>query len=539
MKTLNYILYCSILLAGTACTDFDELNSDPNKSTDMDPNLQIATVQMRQSEDHQEWHRYLIYPGGFMAQWAGEWATVDYGGKAKRNAAYMEYMWIMYYPYIIRDVVDVVERTKGNPKYVNVNAVGRILKVENFLRLTDYYGDIPYSNAGMGYYSGDFNAKYDPQEQIYNDFFNELTTAAAALTVGGDPLSHDLYYNGDIEKWRRFANSLHLRIAMRLIKVNPAKAREEAEKAIARGVLNSNSDICYVKHEDHQNPGDGKGAGNGLTTRLSNQGAAATNAFRLTTELVTAMEDRKDPRILYYGGMYLNTGAAPDILQPVRDTLAKLLEVTTCPLSYITTPAQYFSYDNLDGRPEIKIELGGQQVSVPHSYQRLQPNKMIQKFDAPFIHMTYAEVEFLLAEAAQRGWNAGGETAEEHFVKGLEAAVRQWSLFGVTNFNNTAIADFVNYNKANFAGNELVEINTQLWILHFMDPLETWSNWRRTGIPDLNFVVFPDNTSGGQIPRRIEYPKDEQMKNPTFYNEALDRMGGTDSWTNRVWWDVP
>ncbi|MDR2293471.1 MAG: SusD/RagB family nutrient-binding outer membrane lipoprotein [Prevotellaceae bacterium] len=181
--------------------------------------------------------------------------------------------------------------------------------------------------------------------------------------------------------------------------------------------------------------------------------------------------------------------------------------------------------------------MNGETWSVPHSFQRLQPSKLITRFDAPFIHMTYAEVEFLIAEAAYRGWNAGEGSAESHFEKALDAAVRQWSLFDVSNLDETAITDFINFNKNNFAGNELTEINTQLWILHFLDPMETWANWRRTGIPEINFIVWSDNASNGKIPRRMEYPIEEQTKNAENYQEAVSRMGGTDDWTNRIWWD--
>jgi hypothetical protein len=527
MKTIKHILCIFTLAAVCSCSNFDELNKNPHKSTDLDPNLQIATVQMRQSEDHQEWHRYIIYPGGFMNQWGGEWATVNYGGHAAKNTAYMEYMWNEYYPYTIRDIVDVVQRTNDDPNLLNVNSAARILKVECFLRLTDFYGDVPYFDAGMGYYNGVFKVRYDNQEDIYNDFFKELDEASAALNSSGDLLTHDLYYNGDIAKWKKFASSLHLRIAMRLIKINPEKARTEAEKAITAGVFTSNDDICYVKHEDYLNPGDGKGPGNGLATRLSSPDDPTQSLFRLSTELIAAMEDSKDPRILYYAGCYYTDANHTDITQQVKDQLLLYQNMAV--------PAQMFVYD--DWKPAINVNINGTAVSLEHALQRLQPSKLITAYDAPFIHISYAEVEFLLAEAAQRGWAAQG-TAQSHFEKGLEAAVRQWSLFGVKNFDETKITDFINYNQLS-AGSELLQINTQLWILHFLNPMETWANWRRTGLPDIQFYNrYPnENQSGGKTPRRLEYPIDEQMKNKENYQDALNRMGGVDDWTNRVWWD--
>jgi hypothetical protein len=535
MKTIKYILLFSTLSVFHSCSHFDDLNTDPNRSSNLDPNLQISTIQMRQSENHQEWHRYLSYPGGFMNQWVGDWAVVEYGGKGKKYPAFTEQMWQSYYPYIIRDVVDVVQRTKDDPAYVNVHSIARILKVENFLKLTDSYGDIPYFNAGMGYYTGEFNAKYDAQETIYSDFFKELSEASAALTTSGDLITGDLYYNGDIEKWKKFANSLHLRIAMRLVKVNLQKARDEAEKAIAAGVFTSNADICYVKHENNQNPGSGEGPGNGLATRLSNPEDPSQNAFRLTTELIAAMENSKDPRILYYGSCYYTDGNRTDITQQVKEAL-NAAATFTIRYQDMAVPPQLFTWD--DWKPAINIVVDGQTITVDNAFQRLQPSKMITAYDAPFIHMTYAEVEFLLAEAAQRGWNVPG-SAQSHFEKGLEAAVHQWALFGVKNFDEAKIAEFIDYNKLT-SGNELLQINTQLWILHFLDPMETWANWRRTGLPDIAFYNrYPtDNQSNGQTPRRLEYPSDEQMKNAANYKEALSRMGGKDDWTNRVWWDA-
>jgi hypothetical protein len=529
MKTIKYILILLIAPVFYTCAHFDDLNTDPNKSSDLDPNLQIATIQLRQSENHQEWHRYLIFPAGFMNQWTGDWGTVEYGGKGKKSAFYSEDMWLhYYYPYIIRDAVDVVERTKDNPEYVNANSVARILKVENFLKLTDTYGDVPYFNAGMGYYTGSFNVKYDRQEDIYTDFFKELSEASAALTDAGDLLTNDLYYRGNIGKWKKFANSLHLRIAMRLVKVNPAKAREEAEKAIAAGVFTSNDDICYVKHENYQNPNEGMGPGNGLATRLGSPEDPQQSTFRLSFDLIAAMEDSRDPRILYYGGCYYSDDLHTDVTQQVYDQLGSYKNMALI--------AQEFPWMNWV--VPINVVVNGTTQELTYTLQQLQPSKLITAFDAPFIHLSYAEVEFLLAEAAQRGWNVGGGTAQVHYEKGLDAAVRQWSLFGVTSFNETAIADFKNFNQLT-AGNELLQINTQLWILHFLNPIETWSNWRRTGMPDILFYNrYPqENQSNGQTPRRIEYPAEEQLKNTANYNEAVARMGG-DSWMNRIWWDV-
>ncbi len=531
IKYAKYYLLFIIISSLFGCTDFDELNSDPTKSTDMDPNLQIAAVQVRQTEDHQEWARYLAYPAGFMNQWTGAWGTIEYGGKGKKYDNYLEQMWISYYPFIIKNVVDAIQRTKDNPEEINVNSAARILRVQCFLKITDMYGDVPYFDAGMGYYTGIFKAKYDKQEDIYNDFFKELKEASEALDSNGDLLKYDLYYNGNIDKWRKFANSLRLRIAMRLIKVDPDRAKNEAEAAIAAGVFESNDDICYIQHENVLNPPDGggkDGPGNGLATRLLGPEDMSYSDFRVSKELVTEMVNAKDPRLSYIGRCYYNDGQRTDITDQVKAQLGTYEEMAL--------PAQRFRWDIWT--PPIDITVNGEAVSLEYTLQQLQPSKLLTNFGAPYIHVSYAEVAFLQAEAAIRGWNVGGASAQSLFESGLRAAVSQWSLFGAAAANPDEVDTFVAKNALT-AGNELMQINTQLWVLHILDPIETWSNWRRTGMPDIQFYNnFPnENQSNGKTPRRLEYPKEEQMKNPENYKEALDRMGGKDDWLTRVWWD--
>jgi len=504
----------------------------------MEPGLLIPTIQMRQSENHQEWARYLSYPAGFMNQWTGYWGTVEYGGRGKRFGNYMEQMWISYYPTIIRDVVDVVRRTTNDPENVNVNAIARILKVECFLKLTDFYGDIPYFQAGLGASDYIFKPAYDEQEKIYEDFFKELKEAEAALDPSAEEIKNDLYYDGSVAQWKKFANSLRLRIAMRLIKVDPQRAKAEAEDAIQKGVFLSNDDICYVKHENYENPSEGVGKGNGLATRLSQPEDPQNNTFRVARELITVLEGNTedfynvmDPRLPYYGRVYYKDPARTDITDVVKAKKG---------VSYamMALPAQHFPWDVVEWEPAITVEVNGQNVTLAHNDQRIQPSKYITAWDAPFIHMSYAEVKFLMAEAAFRGWNVGGGDAQSHYEEAVDAAIRQWSLFGVKEFDETQIADFKDQ-IALKAGEELMQINTQLWVLHFLDPMETWANWRRTGMPELIFkndVVPAENDTDGKFPRRLEYPIEEQMKNPDNLRIAVERLGG-DDWTKRVWWD--
>lgn len=537
MKTKNIKTLILSLFASTffySCADLDSLNENPNTSTDMDIDLMIPTVQYYTSSDWQRMHRLFIYPGGFMNQWAGDWASIEYGGHGRKNDYYFEFLWNLTYPEAIKNVVDMVERSKNNPDKPNSGAISRILKVQQFLRLTDYYGDIPYSEAGQGYYQNILRPKYDKQEDIYYDFLKELKEASAALDPSSIKPKTDLYYNGDINKWKKLANSLRLRVAMRLVKVDPALAESEAKDAIQSGVFESNSDICYVKHEDVASDGGGIGVSNAVSNLISSKRVSTGSSFYYTTEYIEAMESKNDPRISYIAGAYLmDDGRKIDVTSTVYNVRGSY--------AAMATPAQMWAYefDPENKYPTasipVEIEVDGEKRTLETAYSRLRPTEAIEALDAPYIHISYAEVAFLSSEVEMR-WGSKAK-AEEYYKAGLKAAVEQWSLFGIE-VNSDKADSFASSNKLT-AGKEIEEINTQLWLLHLLDPIETWSNWRRSGYPEVKYYNREPavNQSNGQTPRRMQYPLDEQQKNGTSLKEAVDRMGGKDDWMNRVWWD--
>lgn len=210
--------------------------------------------------------------------------------------------------------------------------------------------------------------------------------------------------------------------------------------------------------------------------------------------------------------------------------------------SYQGVPAQDFIYNAW--APALTINIDGKDVSVAHHYQKMQPSKLLTDPASPYMHLTYAETEFYLAEAAARHWNVSSESAKEHYKKGLVAAIKQWSLFGA-NVPDDATLEALAEEQSSLldAGDTeaLEEINKQLWLLYILDPIEAWSNIRRSGMPSKYTKFYnlapTENESDGKRPNRMMYPLEEQIKNKENLEEALSRMGGTDSWTSRVWWD--
>lgn len=590
-KTIKAVALFLMLLGAGACTDLTKLNQDPTKSTDINPNLLIPNIQFTQTYGYNNCMRYLIYPGGFCNHFTGAWAMVEYAGKGKKNTGYMERLWTIYYPEIVWNLVALENLTADKPEYANQNAMAKLLRVEVFTKLTDYYGDIPYFEAGQGYAQGKLNPRYDKQEDIYMDFFRLIDEALAQLDETGATVTNDLFYAGDITRWKKFANSLKLRTAMRLIKVKPELAKEKAKEAYEGGLMESNDDTAYVTFQnDSQDEGPGNGYANAFTS-LYNANYGPTQ-IRITSEFLQALivrgEDRteggsvfrtirqEDPRLRFIAGSYTANYMkdAFDITEICRQynsttasqqgpaDLGSAVDGYLNIGGYLTVPAQEFNYGGgiqkehgvnaqrsvwagaikKNNCPDLPVK------EVTHHLQRLQPSKYIQAANSPWVHLSYAETLFLLAETTLRGWDIDSETAEERFAKGVKAAIGQWSIFVPSDImpsdaTTDSYIDLLRPNVQAGGTTALEAVARQLWIIFALDPIEAWSLIRRTdGMPS-EYVQFynrypTENETGGKRPCRMQYPMEEQTKNKASYDEAVARMGGTDDWMSPIWWDV-
>lgn len=499
MKFLNILKFSLVALlivvSTTSCdSEFDDININPTQADDLDPTFQLTRIQVNMSRNRFEyWRTQFIYSSTIIQQAAcncSYWA----GDKYNRIDSYSEAWWNSTYPREIKNVVDLVSRTADDPEMANFNAAARILKVYIFQRLTDLYGDVPYTEAGGGFIDGVFFPKYDTQESIYTDFFNELTQATAQFNSSARALDGDIFLGNDTDKWVRWANSLRLRMGMRLTKVNPALAQEQVQKAIADGVMTSNADIAFIAHTD-------------LETNGNSDVMNADDAWRWSDDFVNYLRDNGDPRLPIWGMTYDDAG--------VEQT-----DVST----WIGLP------NGTDANsPETEIY----SQFVRHN------RNTIKLPTAPFLHMTYAEVEFLLAEASLRGWGTG--TPEAHFEAGQRAALDHMNLYPNASITADQIDEFVANNplRGTTFEEKLEHISTELWVQFTLNAMEAWSNWRRTGYPTLDPVDHPIGTTNGTIPRRLYYPPNEAGINATNYEEAVSRQfGGEDELTGRVWWDA-
>ncbi|WP_449436061.1 SusD/RagB family nutrient-binding outer membrane lipoprotein [Pedobacter steynii] len=257
LNKYSLVLLVTVLL-GTGCTkDFKDINTNPVAygPSSFDPNYTLTSAQLTYTGSidfaYDTWRGNLIYSATMMqgfstviSYWAGDKYLLNEG----YTAAYWGNGSVGAYIEQVRPIVDVVEYAKGKPKFNNVYQIGRIWKAVIFERITDLYGDVPYSEAGQGFYTGNFTPKYDKQQAIYMDLLKEVEEASNGLNENGDAVTGDVIYNGNIPQWKRFANTLILRLAMRLTKVDENTAKTYVQKVVGR-TMTENKDNAFVAHD--------------------------------------------------------------------------------------------------------------------------------------------------------------------------------------------------------------------------------------------------------------------------------------------------
>ena len=373
--------------------------------------------------------------------------------------------------------------------------------------VTDVWGDVPYSEALKGDATeAVILPAYDPQKDIYAGLFKDLNDAVTAIATGtgsGSLGGADPIYGGNALKWERFGNSLRARYAMRLANVDPATARAQLNAAIAApgGLMASNADNAQMKW-----PGDGV---------YDNPWAVNNRTrddHRLSDRLVAEMVPYGDPRIAVYAQptlCFVQGGAGCPSNPPQFAGMPNGL-----------TAAQAGNFSSTSSRPG----------RVFYSTDRFCSScPALPGAAFPSFILTYAEVSFILAEGAQRGWIGG--SAAGYYEQGIRASMEQW---GVT--NDAAINAFLANSAIAYKGGTegLRQIALQKWIALYTDGVEAWSEWRRTCVPS---TVRPGPAAIiNSVPRRYQYSTREHSVNATNVDAAVARQGA-DEFTTRIYWD--
>jgi hypothetical protein len=372
----------------------------------------------------------------------------------------------------------------------NQIAIARILKAYIYWTLTDRWGDIPYKDA----LKGDPNVTYDTQESIYKDLIKELTESVSQLAAGGALLKGDIVYGGDVAKWKKFANSLRMLMALRLSKQYPgasdyAATEFKAALANAAGHISTNADnfkVSYVggANATFQNPFyrmyDGR----------KDYGESAT----MTTILGSLGNDYRQS---VFGAT--NNGAATNLGVPY-------------------------------GR---KREFIDPWCGANPTYAWVFAPAYRTK-ESP-IYVIHASALLLArAEAADKGWTSETANTQALYESGIKASFAMWGLSepDAAYFTNAAVA----LPNAPGTGANLPFIALQQWIAFYPDGIQGWSNWRRTGIPALTPALDATN-SPKVIPRRYVYGTADYSLTAAGIAAAVSRLTGGDKMDSKVWWD--
>ncbi len=548
-------------VAMTSCSDdtLSNINTDKTKVSNLDPNAQLTTALLQTYGDFSLMDTYRNYITGFTQHFAGGWNVTNYAGSNFAEDDISRRIWDRYYEISIKNLVDAIHQSEDKP---NLNAALRIHRVYLTAVLADIYGDVPASEAGLGYIAGISTPKYDTVEELYNWFFEELTACEALLGTGTDNISGDVTsMGGDVAQWKKYANALRMRYAMRISDVNPQKAQDEFEKAVAAGAISSAADDAYIKYADSPYTYyDGANDYDFRTNALSEilYGQDATSPTFVSSTLFYQLQRTADPRLYRICRHYYNikrSQVKPDKEENIdlTDEVQSYFERTQTGEEPCNPGAAWYSdWMNVPATSELptlqkKADIDANTYDNSDFRARAMRPHLNIDFEMPNTPgdlMSYAEVEFLLAEAKTKGWNVSGD-AESHYEAGVRASMQLLNNHYLT--SNKISEDEINAFIANnpLGDNPKETINTQAWILHMMNPSEAWANMRRSDYPAIldrtrlgiftNGFTYTD--ADMTMPNRLRYPELEAQYNSASYKAAIERMGGTDNWHSKLYWD--
>ena len=383
--------------------------------------------------------------------------------------------------YDLQKIIDFVdasapEADESNGAPANQKAVAQILQSYIYIHLTDRFGPMPYTAALKG--TADLAPAYTTQQDIYKSVFAVLDAAVKAIDETKAGVAGDLLFHGDMLMWKKFANMLRLHMAINLSKVDAATGKTELNNAISASgsIIKSNSEnmeFSYIDDPRYLNPW------------YTNYTISNRNDYAVSNTLVDYMLKTSDSRIEVYA-------------------------------------------EKLNGATPYRGLLYGSSAAknIPGVYSRIGDD--FRSKTAPARIYNYPQAEFILAEAAVRGWIPGGATvAKQHYDNANKAS---WEMNGV--YTASAFAAYMAKPDIAFDGS-IKQIITQKWVHNYLNGYYAWNDWRRTGFPTLVAAVDAIDTRG--IPVRQGYPVTESSLNKDSYNAGVSALGGKDDNYTPLW----
>lgn len=492
-KIIKYSLVLAMSAVGfTACNDrFEALNTDPNQSSSTSTSFLLSNAQKTMMDfTWDEW-----FNGRRGNQLAQYWASNQYSQESRyafRPGITNSY-WAIFYARPLLDLQEVIRLNETAPNdYIgfgstaNQIAIAKTLQVWLYQNMTDTWGPIPFSNALQG--SDAPNPKYDSQEEIYMGMLSMLNESINNFDVADMSVKGDLIYDGDINKWKKFANSLKMRVALRMADRKPNEAATAVSEAISSGVMTSNDDNAlfrYLVGAPNNNP--------------ISEDYKTRNDFAASNTMVDELNRLNDPRVGFYYAPTVSGG---------------------------TYVGEEYGLTEADAAATLDDDIS-------------QRSARVLAENAAGIYLDYAQVEFMLAEAAERGISGAGSAAD-HYNEGIRASMMYWndgsvSSTDIDNYINSADVDY-----ATLIGTESWRevIGRQKWIALYMQGIQGWTEYRRLDFGILQAPAGGSLGTSATVPNRLTYPTDEFLLNEDEYTNGVSLLGGPDDQNTKLWWDV-
>jgi hypothetical protein len=509
---VSVVVFC---LTFSSCTKkYEQINTNPTRIAEITKTELPYLFAKATSSSLLEYYFYQAAQNlhaDLYAQYYANVATYFRTDMFEVRMRSMNNAWIEIYTGCVPQLKTIL--TESDPNSTE-NALANIFWVYTFHRWTDLIGPIPYFKAGEALAS----VPYDAQDKIYDDFFKRLDAAEKILKANSTEMpfgKFDLIYGGHLAKWIKFSNTLRLRLALRISKVDPARAKIEAEAAVAAGVMTSSpgDDALHQRSVDEE-------YSNGLSVMTP------WNEFRMSSAMESVLKGYNDPRISEY--FSTTSGSGGTSYRGLRNGMTAV-ELTADP---------YHSKAN---------------TSIPGFRWNGQLNTNANA--TPQNVMCAAEAYFLRAEGALNGWNMGG-TAKDLYEQGIRNSMIQWGYTTVSAQNiyisssstPAAIADTygtpalsnipVAFHPSDI-NVQREQIGTQKWLALYPDGFEAWAEYRRTRFPKLYPVLNslnPDIPNGG-VMRRIPFLDVEKTTNLQAVQSAVPLLNGPDNAATKLWWD--
>lgn len=494
----------SLIVLTFAGCDLTDLNDNPNAPTEVTPTGLLSGAQVDLA--NQYWRDYA---GAYWMRYAqylttNQYTTADRFGFASRRSGALDAHWENF-NFVSVDLQEIKRVNRTSPGEAagfgpneNQIAIAKILQAWTFQLMTDIWGPVPFTEALQGRTTGNFSPAYTAQEEIYPALIDSLTAASEMIDTSAPTLaSGDIMYGGDMSKWKKFANALKMRVAMRMSDQRPDAAATAIDEAIQAGTFESNADnalISFNSSPPFQNP------------IYENYEVAGRDDWAAPQALVGLMNEYEDPR------------------RP----------------AFFTDADADSAGNQFNGFPYGLSQGAAQSLFTNPNRDFSRPGLRVRQADAPAILLLYDEVLFIKAEAALRSdmdVPSITKSGQQLYEDAIAASARYWGVSSQSEIQNF-LSRVPDVNESNY---EQV-LGTQKWIAQYLQGVQGWSNWRRLDFQGV-LQVPPGNpgesTFGREIAVRMSYPDDEATLNSENLENAVNNLlGGPDDQGTLLWWDT-